>query len=145
MVTPDVRREMTKHLTITYQVSQRRACRTVGINRATARYRPHRKAELVQAEKAVESRLVELAKERPRFGYRRLGVLLRREGFVTNHKRVYRLYKLGDLALRRKGRKRLASVSRAPLVQPVNQQELTKCGRWTSCMIHWLTDASSGR
>jgi putative transposase len=78
----------------------------VGINRATVRYRPTRKPDLVEVEAAVEaaveSRLAELAEEGPRFGYRRLGVLLRREGYLANHKRVYRLYKKGNLALSRK-------------------------------------------
>lgn len=132
MVTPGVEREAVVHLTTTYQVSQRRACRVVGINRATARYRPQRKAELVQKEVAVQSRLVELAKERPRFGYRRLGVLLRREGFVANHKRVSRLYKLNELALRRKkGRKRLASISRVPLPQPARPNQV-----WAMDFVH---------
>jgi len=144
MVTPGVEREAVVHLTTTYQVSQRRACRVVGINRATARYRPQRKSELVQAEAVVQSRLVELAKERPRFGYRRLGVLLRREGFVANHKRVHRLYKLNDLALRRKGRKRLASISRGPLDQPARANQVWAMD-FVHDTLHWQVDASSGR
>jgi putative transposase len=131
MVTPDVGREMVTHLAVTYQVSERRACRVVGINRATMRYRPQRKAELVQAEAAVESRLVELARERPRFGYRRLGVLLKREGLVANHKRVYRLYKKDNLALRRKNRKRLAAASRVPLPQPAKPNQV-----WAMDFMH---------
>jgi putative transposase len=74
---------------------------------------------------------MELAKERPRFGYRRLGVLLRREGYVANHKRVYRLYKKGNLALRRKNRKRLASASRVPLPQPVRPNQV-----WAMDFVH---------
>ena len=124
MVTPAVGREMTDHLTTTYMVSERRACRVVGINRATVRYRPQRKTERVQFASEVESKLVELATKRPRFGYRRLAVLLRREGYPANHKRVYRLYKLGNLALRRKGRKRLAAVARVPLAQPVRANQM---------------------
>jgi putative transposase len=131
MVTPDVEREAVTHLTTTYQVSQRRACRVVCVNRATVRYRPQRRAELVHKEVAVQSRLVQLAKERPRFGYRRLGVLLRREGLVANHKRVYRLYKMDNLALRRKGRKRLAAVSRVPLPQPARPNQV-----WAMDFVH---------
>ena len=130
-MTPDVGREMATHLTTKYQVSQRRACHVTGINRATARYRPQRKAELVHKEVAIGSRLVELARERPRFGYRRLGVLLRREGLVANHKRVHRLYKLNELALRRKRRKRGASISRAPLVQPTGANQV-----WAMDFVH---------
>jgi len=122
---------MATHLTVTYQVSERRACRVVGINRATMRYRPQRKAELVQAEAVVENRLVELAKERPRFGYRRLGVLLWREGLVANHKKVYRLYKKDNLALRRKNRKRLAAASRVPLPQPAKPNQV-----WAMDFVH---------
>lgn len=131
MVTPAVGREMAIHLTTTYKVSQRRACRVIGINRATIRYRPNRKVEIVQASARVETRLVELAAKRPRFGYRRLAVLLRREGYPANHKRIYRLYKQGNLALRRKGRKRLASVSRVPLAQPVRANQL-----WAMDFVH---------
>ena len=122
---------MATHLTTQYQVSERRACRVVGINRATMRYRPTRKPELVEAEAAVEDRLVELAKERPRFGYRRLGALLKREGFVANHKRVYRLYKKDNLALRRKNRKRLAVASRVPLLQPTRPNQV-----WAMDFMH---------
>jgi putative transposase len=56
-----------------------------------------------------------VAYERPRFGYRRLHVMLRREGLMVNHKRVYRLYRLEGLAVRRKKRKRIALLSRKPL------------------------------
>jgi putative transposase len=131
MVTPDAGREMATHLTTQYKVSERRACRVVGINRATMRYRPSRKPELVEVEAAVESRLVELARERPRFGYRRLGVLLRREGLVANHKRVYRLYKKDNLALRRKNRKRLAAASRVPPHQPARANQV-----WAMDFMH---------
>ncbi len=131
MVTPAVGREMTDHLTTVYKVSQRRACRVIGINRATIRYRPNRKVEIVQTSVRVQTRLVELAAKRPRFGYRRLAVLLKREGYPANHKRIYRLYKQGNLALRRKGRKRLASVSRVPLAQPVKANQV-----WAMDFVH---------
>src|SRR5512133_2284630 len=131
MVTPAVGREMTDHLTTTYKVSERRACRVVGINRATVRYRPQRRAESVQFAAEVESKLVELAAKRPRFGYRRLAVLLRREGYPANHKRVYRLYKQGNLGLRRKGRKRLASVARVPLAEPARANQM-----WAMDFVH---------
>jgi putative transposase len=52
--------------------------------------------------------LIRLAQERPRWGYRRLHVLVRREGFAVNHKRVYRLYRAEGLAVRRRRRRRLA-------------------------------------
>ena len=60
---------------------------------------------------------------RKRFGYRRLGLLLRREGVVVNHKRVYRLYREEGLSLRRRERKRLTSEGRGPgeTAERVNQ------------------------
>lgn len=63
--------------------------------------------------------------------YRRLAVLLKREGYAANHKRVYRLYKQGNLALRRKGRKRLASVARVPLAEPTRANQM-----WAMDFIH---------
>lgn len=66
------------------------------------------------ADESVRQRLRELAALRKRFGYRRLGLLLRREGVVVNHKRVYRLYREEGLSLRRRKRKRLTSEGRGP-------------------------------
>jgi putative transposase len=65
-------------------------------------------------EEGVRQRLRELAALRKRFGYRRLGLLLRREGMLVNHKRVYRLYREEGLSLRRRKRKRLTSEGRGP-------------------------------
>ena len=124
MVTPALGREMISHLTSQYQVSQRRACKVIGINRTTIRYRPQRQAARVQRSSGVTLRLLELASLRPRFGYRRLGVLLRREGYVANHKQVYRLYQQHHLALRRKGRKRRAACHRAPQTVPVRANQV---------------------
>jgi putative transposase len=72
----------------------------------------------------MRRRLRELAAERPRFGYRRLHVLLRREGVSINHKRVERLYRAEGLAVRRRTRKRVArdGRGRAALPQRPNQQ-----------------------
>jgi putative transposase len=67
--------------------SQRRACRLVGIEPKTYRYRSRRPDD-----DALRRRLRELAAERRRFGYRRLLILLRREGIAANHKRLYRVY-----------------------------------------------------
>jgi putative transposase len=90
-------------LQVQFAVSERRAARLVGISRTTLRYQPRRAAD-----QRICERLDELAAERPRFGYRRLHVLLRREGHRINHKRVYRLYRAAGLALRRRPRKRVA-------------------------------------
>ena len=69
-------------------LSQRRACELVGLDRSTLRYRCRRPDDL-----ALRQRLRELAAERRRFGYRRLGWMLAREGHALNHKKLYRLYR----------------------------------------------------
>jgi len=92
-----------------WAMSERHACGLADICRATVRYRPHGSED-----GAVRARLLELAALRKRFGYRRLGLLLRREGMVVNHKRVYRLYREEGLSLRRRKRKRLTSEGRGP-------------------------------
>ena len=66
------------------------------------------------------------AAERPRFGYRRLHVMLRRDGHNVNHKRVYRIYRAEGLIVRRRVRKRIAAVARQPLVLPSKPNE-----RWS--------------
>ena len=112
MVTPAARREVVAYLQEQHRFSQRRACRVVRAARATVRYQPRRPDH-----EALRTRLRELAAARPRFGYRRLTILVRREQGAINHKRVYRLYRLEGLAVRRRGRKRLARTARvAPAV-----------------------------
>ena len=100
------------------RLSERRACGLVEINRSSARYRPRGSDDGV-----LRRRLRELAHERRRFGYRRLHVLLVREGWAVNHKRVYRLYCEEGLAVRRRKRKSRAAFVRQPLAAPtrVNQ------------------------
>jgi putative transposase len=70
-----------------------------------------------------------LAARRPRFGYRRLHVLLRREGWVANHKRVYRLYREERLAVRRKRRKKLAAGCRIVLTPPTQPHRMIEAWR----------------
>jgi putative transposase len=100
---PAARREAVRYLRIRYAVSERRACGLIGIERSTMRDRAY-----PCDDKVLRQRLCALASERLRFGYRRLEVLLKREGLVANHKRVYRLYQEEGLAVRRKLRKRVA-------------------------------------
>ncbi|MBB4312488.1 putative transcriptional regulator [Roseospira marina] len=100
MVTPAVRREVAAHLVADHQMSQRRACRVLGVGRSSVRYRTRQPPDGPERE-----RLRALAAERRRFGYRRLTVLLRREGVCINHKRVYRMYTDDGLPRRRRGRR----------------------------------------
>lgn len=102
-MTPAVRRTAVRQLRQQYAVSERRAARLVGISRTTMRYQHRRRDDTL-----IRERLHALAVERPRFGYRRLHILLRREGQRINHKRVYRLYRAAGLAVRRRVRKRVA-------------------------------------
>ena len=66
----------------------------------------------------MRQRLRALAHERRRFGYRRLHVLLRREGFTVNHKRLFRLYREERLMVRRRGGRKRALGTRAPMLVP---------------------------
>jgi len=91
------------YVEVEYQMSERQACRLMGLGRSTHRYRA-RKAE---RDVALRSRLKELAAKRMRFGYRRLTAMLVREGMVVNHKRVYRLYREESLAMRIRQRRRI--------------------------------------
>jgi putative transposase len=101
-------------------VSERRACTVVGCALSSQRYRARRPPQ-----EPLRERLRALAHERVRWGYRRLHVLLAREGLQVNHKRVYRLYREEGLAVRRRKRKHVAA-ARRPLPTPV---QLNDC--WT--------------
>jgi putative transposase len=92
-----MRREAVLVMQVEVSVSQRRACGLIGMDRGTCRYRRRRVED-----RRLRLRLRELVEERRRFGYRRLHVLLVREGWQVNHKRVYRLYVEEKLGLRRK-------------------------------------------
>lgn len=109
-------------------LSERRACKLAGLDRSTFQYRKQEGGD-----EALRARLLELAGERRRFGYRRLLILLRREGFEVNHKKLYRLYKEEGLAVRRrKGRKR-ALGTRRPMLVPDGPNQ-----RWS---LDFVSDA----
>ncbi len=116
-------------LRVRFGFSERRACAVVGIGRSTARYRGRPPAD----EPRRRQRLRELAAERPRFGYRRLHALLRREGIAVNHKRVERLYREEGLAVRKRRRKRVARDGRGRPLPPTRPNE-----QWT---LDFLGDA----
>jgi putative transposase len=119
MVKPAARREVVRYLQQQHQFSQRRACRLIDLDRTSARYRSRRRPD-----DAVRRRLRALAGERPRFGYRRLTVLLRREGLTVNHTRVFRLYREEGLAVRRRRRKRVAPTQRTEIATPQRARQL---------------------
>jgi putative transposase len=100
-------------LCVGFQVSERRACQAIGIQRSSYRY-----SSTARDQTALQMRIRDLAAVRVRYGYRRLHVLLRREGWQVNHKRVYRLYRLAGLSLRLKTRKKRISAARIPQSLP---------------------------
>jgi len=114
-------------------LSERHACRLVELDRSTLRYQRMRPDDA-----SVRQRLRELAGERRRFGYRRLGWMLAREGQVMNHKKLYRLYREERLMVRRRRGRKRALGTRMPMALPssINQ-------RWS---LDFVSDAlSDGR
>jgi len=102
------------------KISIRRACRLAGVSRTVLGYEPKPNAE----NEGLTARMIELAHERRRFGYRRLHVLLRREGVHANHKRVQRLYRLAELTVRRRRKRERVAIKRKPLVLPSRPNEV---------------------
>lgn len=115
MVTPAARRAAVGLFRDHHGLSERGACRLASLSRSTYRRRSQRQ----KADQPLRERLLELAAERPRFGYRRLHVMLVREGWMINRKRVYRVYRELSLAVRRKKRKHVAQMRRLPRVVPI--------------------------
>lgn len=113
MVTPAAHREAAGYLQQTYEMSQRRACRVIDGDRASVRYQARRPDD-----GELRERLKALAQERRRFGYRRLHVLLRREGHAVNKKRVQRLYREERLMVRQRGGRKRAMGTRRPIEKP---------------------------
>lgn len=112
---------------------ERRADGLVGADRSSFQYQRQ-----TDSDSAVRLRLKEFANERRRFGYRRLHVLLKREGHVVNHKRLFRLYREEKLAVRRRGGRKRAIGTRAPMLVPLRPNE-----RWS---LDFVSDQfSAGR
>jgi len=101
-------------------ISIRRACRLAELSRTTFGHEPKSDPR----NEAITARMIELAQERRRFGYRRIHVLLRREGVQANHKRVHRLYRLAGLAVRRRRRRERVALERQPLLLPACPNEV---------------------
>lgn len=108
--------------------SERAACRLIGVDRSAFRYE---RADGGDAE--LRRRLRDLAGQRRRFGYRRLAILLRREGAVVNLKRIWRLYREERLSVRRRGGRKRALGTRAPMTVPQGADQ-----RWS---LDFVADA----
>ncbi len=111
-------------LRVGYVVSERRVCGLVGMAVSSYRY------QRTESDEPLRTRLVELAREKPRFGYRRLQVLLRRGGERVNHKRVHRVYREAGLMLRRKKRKHCVRAGKPLLTRTSANQE------WALDFVH---------
>lgn len=128
MVTPAARREAVAHLCKVHEVSQRRACSILDADRSSVRYRSVRPddAELRKAMKAV-------AAERRRFGYRRVHVMLERQGWQVNQKKLRRLYREEKLQVKKRGGRKRALGTRRPMLVPGRPNE-----RWS---LDFVSDA----
>lgn len=120
MVSPDVQRKAVHLLQSAMSLSERRACRIIGAHTRTIRYKSKKQ------DGELTARIKAIAAERPRFGYKRIHVLLRREGLEVNHKRVYRLYRQENLAVRRRKRRRYTTMPRVVPDAPKRPNE-----RWS--------------
>jgi putative transposase len=113
VVSPQARREAVGVLTAERGLGVTRACGLLGISRSLYGYRSRRSPAL-----ELRSRIAELAAMKRRYGYRRIHVLLRREGWSVNHKRTYRLYREQGLMVRKRKRKRIALAERLMRMAP---------------------------
>jgi putative transposase len=100
-----------------FHLSERRACKLVELDRSSYRYAPR-----PDHNAALREELVNLARQKPRYGYRRLHALIERRGFPVSAQRVYRLYRAEGLMVRRLKRKRLSRVPVAAHLARVNQE-----------------------
>ena len=101
-------------------ISERRACRLVGLSRSMLQYEPIRS----DGTKKLQARIIEIAHERRRFSYRRIQMMHKREGVAVNHKRTYRLYREAGLAVRKRKKRQGIAMPRIPLDQPRGSSEV---------------------
>ena len=102
------------------RISERRACQLVGLSRTVLHYESKAQPD----NEHLQARLIELAGERRRFGYRRLHALVRREGVRANHKRIYRLYREAGLAVRRRRKRHGVAIERQVLERPAGPNQV---------------------
>ncbi len=117
-------REEVRWLREHYVASQQRACGLMQIAVSSFRYESRRSDE------ALRERLVAAAREQPRWGYRRLEILVRESGMRVNHKRIFRVYRELGLTVKRRKRKRLVRMSSARVPLTAANQE------WALDFVH---------
>jgi putative transposase len=125
-VRPAAKRQAVALLKSMFEMSERRACTVIAADRKMVRYRSRRPAD-----SELRGRLRELANERRRFGYRRLFILLRREGERSGINRIYRLYREEGLMVRKRRGRRKALGTRAPILV-----EARPNARWSLDFVH---------
>ncbi len=128
MVKPAGKRAVVKHLVERFEIGARRACGLVKLQRSVWYYRSRRRDD-----RAVRQRIREIAQARPRFGYLRIHVLLRREGWRDGKNRVYRIYREEGLMVRTQRRRKSASHLRVIAPKPSRRNE------------HWSMDFVADR
>jgi putative transposase len=126
MVGPAAKREGVAHLRAAMALSERRACSIIGAERTMVRYRSCRPPDT-----ELRAKLRALANERRRFGYRRLFILLRREGEPSGINRIHRLYREEGLSVRKRRSRRKAIGTRAPILVEVKRN-----ARWSIDFVH---------
>ena len=126
MVGPAAKREAVAHLRSVFEMSERRSCSVISADRKMIRYRSRRPDDA-----GLRTKLRDLANVRRRFGYRRLFILLRREGEMSGINRIYRLYREEGLAVRKRLTRRKAIGTRAPILV-----EAKPNARWSLDFVH---------
>lgn len=128
MVTPVAKRQAIAHACHQHGVSERRACRVLDIDRSTVRYRSVRPDD-----SDLRAAIRQVATERRRFGYRRIHVMLERQGISMNQKKLRRLYREEKLQVRKRGGRKRALGTRRPIAVPDLPNE-----RWS---LDFVSDA----
>lgn len=128
MVTPDVKRKAVARACEEHGVSQRRACDILKIDRSSVRYKSIRPDDI-----DLREAMKRVAAERRRFGYRRIHVMLERQGIYMNQKKLRRLYREEKLQVRKRGGRKRALGTRKPMLLPSKSHE-----RWS---LDFVSDA----
>jgi len=128
-----VKRKATDYIESNFGLSERRACRVIGIHRSTMQYEQHR-----QDDGEIRESLKELAKKYRKYGCIRLHIKLKREGYKVNHKKIERIYREEKLQIYNRKKKKRAAVQRVKLASATRRNE-----RWSMDFIH--DSLSTGR
>lgn len=127
-MTPEAKRDAVTHLCAEHGVSERRACEVLKVDRSSVRYKSTRPDD-----SHLRDAMKKVAAERRRFGYRRIHVMLERQGLYMNQKKLRRLYRDEKLQVRKRGGRKRALGTRRPMLLPSRVNE-----RWS---LDFVSDA----